>query len=129
MLIWLLYAFCHAWSALPARQPLRLLACLIIKMTKYLEKIINFVCMFGKIISRRYKVPFMSCLYLLSPSREQRPRPRRRWRRRYLLQQMRESNLKMAAVGGSRRGVGRLGDADEAAAGHAPFAALPQRLS
>lgn len=48
----------------------RLLRCLIIKMTKYLEKIINFVCMFGKIISCRYKVPFMSCLYLLSPSRE-----------------------------------------------------------
>lgn len=51
--------------------PTCLPACLIIKMTKYLEKIINFVCMFGKIISRRYKVPFMSCLYLLSPSREQ----------------------------------------------------------
>lgn len=51
--------------------PPHLPACLIIKMTKYLEKIINFVCMFGKIISRRYKVPFMSCLYLLSPSREQ----------------------------------------------------------
>lgn len=55
----------------PSFLSLCLSACLIIKMTKYLEKIINFVCMFGKIISRRYKVPFMSCLYLLSPSREQ----------------------------------------------------------
>lgn len=74
LLIWLLYAFSPAATSstilLFFLRLLRLLLCLIIKMTKYLEKIINFVCMFGKIISCRYKVPFMSCLYLLSPSRE-----------------------------------------------------------
>lgn len=73
VLIWLLYvlaiaiAIAIAGLLRSARTSSLSRAALIIKMTKYLEKIINLVCMFGKIISCRYKVPFMSCLYLISP--------------------------------------------------------------